>query len=48
MVDAPMAMQLRIAGVVGGLLMSAMAHAMHYCRGDERESDDDEPNTMYS
>ena len=29
------------------LLMGAVAHAMHYCVGDESESDDDEPNTMY-
>ena len=30
------------------LLLSVVAHTMHYCRGDECESDDDEPNTMYS
>ena len=30
------------------LLLSAVVHTMHYCRGDECESDDDEPNTMYS
>ena len=30
------------------LLMSAAAHAIHYCGGDECESDKDEPNTMYS
>ena len=31
------------------LLMSAVAHAMHYCGGDDCESDEDEtPSTMYS
>ena len=30
------------------LLLSVMAHAMHYCGGDECDSDEDEPNTMYS
>eukprot|EP01043_Picozoa_sp_COSAG02_P019638 COSAG02_NODE_953_length_15689_cov_112.180564_9_plen_68_part_00 len=30
------------------LLLSMVAHAMHYCGGDECETDDDEPNTMYS
>ena len=30
------------------LLLSVVAHTMHYCGGDECESDDDEPNTMYS
>ena len=35
-------------GVVGVLLMSAVAHAMHYCGGDECDSDDEGPNTMYS
>ena len=32
------------------LLMSAVAHAMHYmyCGTDEYESDDEEPDTMYS
>jgi hypothetical protein len=31
------------------LLMSAVAHAMHYCGGDECDSDDEEePSTMYS
>ena len=30
------------------LLMSAVAHAMHYCGGDECDSDDEGPNTMYS
>ena len=30
------------------LLMSAVAHAMRYCGGDECESDEDEPSTMYS
>ena len=30
------------------LLMSAVAHAMRYCGDDECESDEDEPNTMYS
>jgi N-acyl-D-aspartate/D-glutamate deacylase len=28
--------------------MSAVAHALHCCVGDECESDEDEPNTMYS
>ena len=30
------------------LLMSSVAHAMHYCAVDECESGDDEPSTMYS
>ena len=30
------------------LLISVVAHTMHYCGGDECETDDDEPNTMYS
>ena len=30
------------------LLMSAVAHAMHYCVTDECDSDEDEPSTMYS
>ena len=30
------------------LLLSVVAHALHYCGGDEGESDDGEPNTMYS
>ena len=30
------------------LLMSAVVHAMHYCTNEEYESDEDEPNTMYS
>ena len=31
------------------LLMSAVAHAMHYCGVDGCESDDeDQPSTMYS
>eukprot|EP01043_Picozoa_sp_COSAG02_P023280 COSAG02_NODE_1239_length_13713_cov_37.434259_4_plen_33_part_00 len=30
------------------LLLSVVAHAMHYCGDDERDSDEDEPNTMYS
>ena len=28
--------------------LSVVAHTMHYCRGDECESDDDVPNAMYS
>ena len=30
------------------LLLSAIVHAMHYCGGDEGDSDDEGPNTMYS
>ena len=30
------------------LLLSVVAHAMHYCGGDECESDEDVPNAMYS
>ena len=30
------------------LLLSVVAHTMHYCGGDECKTDDDEPNTMYS
>ena len=31
------------------LLVSAIVNALHYCKGDECESDEDEtPNTMYS
>ena len=31
------------------LLVSAAVHALHYCKGDECESDEDEtPSTMYS
>ena len=30
------------------LLMSVVAHAMHHCGGDECDSDDEGPNTMYS
>ena len=30
------------------LLISVVAHTMHYCGGDECETDDDEPNPMYS
>ena len=30
------------------LLLSMVAHAMHYCVPNESESDDDEPGTMYS
>ena len=31
------------------LLVSATVHALHYCKGDECESDEDEtPSTMYS
>ena len=31
------------------LLLSVVAHAMHYCVTNECDSDeDDEPNTMYS
>ena len=30
------------------LLLSVMVHAMHYCGGDECDSDDEGPNTMYS
>ena len=30
------------------LLLSVVAHALHYCGGDKGESDDGEPNTMYS
>ena len=29
-------------------LMSSIMHAMYYFGGDECESDDDEPSTMYS
>ena len=29
--------------------MNMLAHALHYCKGDECESsDDDEPSTMYT
>ena len=30
------------------LFLSAIAHAVNWCATDECESDDDEPNTMYS
>ena len=30
------------------LLLSAVVHAMHHCGTDGYESDEDEPNTMYS
>ena len=31
------------------VLLSALVHAMHYCKGDECDSDEDEtPSTMYS
>ena len=31
------------------LLVSATVHSLHYCKGDECESDEDEtPSTMYS
>ena len=31
------------------VLLSAIAHAIRYCKGDESESDeDDTPSTMYS
>ena len=30
------------------LLLSVVAHAMHYCVTNECDTDEDEPNTMYS
>ena len=30
------------------LLLSLIAHAVHWCATDECESDDDEPSGMYS
>ena len=30
------------------LLLSVVAHAMHCCATNERDSDDEEPSTMYS
>ena len=30
------------------LLLSVVAHVMHYCGGGDCESDDNEPSTMYS
>ena len=30
------------------LFLSIVAHALHHCKTDECDSDDDEPSTMYS
>ena len=29
------------------VFLSAIMHALHYCKSDECESDEDEPNTLY-
>ena len=37
------------SGITRYMLLSAIAHAIRYCKGDESESDeDDTPSTMYS